>query len=70
MSGPARSTSTSRNISDPSQFETFWEKFSEFEIRYGNVDTHREMKRIKRGAVAAYAHIHFNAQDITEQLDE
>ena len=55
---------------DPNTFAMFWDKFNEFEIRFGNVDTHREMKRVKRGAEAAYAQIHFNATDITEQLDD
>ena len=39
-------------------------------MRHGNAETFKEMRRIQRSVEAAYAQIHFNAPDISGQLDQ
>jgi len=39
----------------PSQHSDFWEEWSNFEVAHGNVDTVREMFRVKRSVTAQYA---------------
>ncbi|CAD7956988.1 unnamed protein product [Amoebophrya sp. A120] len=55
---------------DPRKYPKFWEIWQTFEMRHGNAETFKEMRRIQRSVEAAYAQVHFNAPDITSQLDE
>jgi pre-mRNA-splicing factor SYF1 len=41
-------------FSDPRTTKSYWKVWQEFEIRYGNEDTFREMLRIKRSVQAQY----------------
>ena len=50
---------------DPRRYPVFWKIWTEFELRHGNRETYLEMQRIKRSVQAAYATVHFNAQDIS-----
>lgn len=52
------------------RYPKFWEIWQLFEMRHGNAETFKEMRRIQRSVEAAYAQIHFNAPDISGQLDE
>ncbi|CAD7932214.1 unnamed protein product [Amoebophrya sp. A25] len=55
---------------DPRKYPKFWEMYQQFEILHGNADSFKEMRRIQRSVEAAYAQVHFNAPDITTQLDD
>merc|ERR1711862_408932 len=41
-------------FSDPRSTQYFWDTWREFEVRHGNVDTFREMLRIRRSVQAQY----------------
>mmetsp|Transcript_13375 Transcript_13375/g.16839 ORF Transcript_13375/g.16839 Transcript_13375/m.16839 type:complete len:855 (-) Transcript_13375:34-2598(-) len=41
-------------FSDPRSAQEFWEVWKEFEVRHGNVDTFREMLRVRRSVQAQY----------------
>ena len=45
-------------------YRKFWDEWNEFEIRHGNEDTFREMRRIKRSVAASFSQLHFNSTTI------
>lgn len=51
-------------MSDPRSHPEFWSEWNDFEVKYGNEDTFREMLRIKRSVAAAFSQQHFNTSVI------
>lgn len=52
------------SIADPQKFKFFWSKWNDFEVRYGNEETFREMLRIRRSVAASFSQQHFNTSII------
>lgn len=48
------------SLADPRVDQAFWTEWNEFEVRFGNEDTFREMLRIKRSVAASFSQLHFN----------
>lgn len=48
------------SIANPSKEKGFWNEWNEFEIKFGNEETFREMLRIKRSVAASFSQQHFN----------
>lgn len=65
------------SLCNPATEKQFWEEWNQFEIKHGNEDTFREMRRIKRSVAASYSQMHFNTVSVEaaipltgEQLDQ
>jgi len=54
------------SLSDPRTDSEFWTEWKDFEVRFGNEDTFREMLRIKRSVAASYSQLHFNTAIIDD----
>ena len=55
-------------FANPSKSPHLWVKWRGFEIAHGNVETFREMLRLKRSVEAQFMQVHFNAANISEVL--
>lgn len=52
------------SLCNPAIEKQFWEEWNQFEIKHGNEDTFREMRRIKRSVAASYSQMHFNTVSV------
>ncbi|KAG5542349.1 hypothetical protein RHGRI_022031 [Rhododendron griersonianum] len=57
-------------FADPRSDPDVWNKWNEFEANHGNVDTFREMLRIKRSVSASYTQKHFVLPEHLMQKDK
>lgn len=52
------------SLCNPAIGKAFWDEWNQFEIKHGNEDTFREMRRIKRSVAASYSQMHFNTASV------
>lgn len=52
------------HLADERKFPDFWAAWENFEGRHGNVNTWREMTRIRRSIAAAFSATHFNTTNV------
>ncbi|GMH40581.1 hypothetical protein BSKO_08485 [Bryopsis sp. KO-2023] len=52
------------SLCNPAVEKAFWEEWNQFEIKHGNEDTFREMRRIKRSVAASYSQMHYNTATV------
>ncbi|KAL7083563.1 hypothetical protein ACP275_14G171800 [Erythranthe tilingii] len=57
-------------FADPRSDPDFWESWNNFEVQHGNVDTFREMLRVKRSVSASYSQTHFILPEYLMQKDQ
>ncbi|WCJ26949.1 Pre-mRNA-splicing factor SYF1 [Euphorbia peplus] len=57
-------------FADPRSDADFWNEWHKFEVQHGNVDTFREMLRIKRSVSASYSQTHFILPEYLMQKDQ
>ncbi|XP_068666830.1 uncharacterized protein [Aristolochia californica] len=57
-------------FADPRLDADFWSKWHDFEVQHGNVDTYREMLRIKRSVSASHSQTHFILPEYLMQKDQ
>lgn len=51
-------------LANPEKDKEFWDQWNEFEVKHGNEDTFREMRRIRRSVAASFSQQHFNSATV------